>query len=177
MCSDYLYGRLTHQVLPVLRNDEVWQHPIVAPAFDADLRARLLEAADRVHDYTEELAQCPLATGHGDACPNNLLVRPDADDFTLIDFGFWRMLPIGFDLGQLLVGDVQIGRRSSDDLQERDEACLAAYVEGLRAEGRRRAGVPSYARAHALHLLIFTGLSTLPMEFLEAPNRLRSWCR
>ncbi len=59
----------------------------------------------------------------------------------LIDFGFWKLLPIGFDLGQLLVGDVQIGRRSSDDLQERDEACLAAYVAGLRAEGptcRRR---------------------------------------
>jgi hypothetical protein len=163
----YLYGRLTHQVLPVLRTEEVWQHPIVAPAFDAGLRARLIEAADRVHDYTEELAQCPIGTGHGDACPNNLLVVGDSPDFVLIDFGFWKPLPIGFDLGQLLVGDVQIGKRSSDDLRERDEACLAAYVEGLRAEG---SDVPlaDVARAHALHLLIFTGLSTLPMEFLEA---------
>jgi hypothetical protein len=164
---DYLFGRLTHQVLPVLRSEEVWQHPIVAPAFDADLRARLLEAADRVHAYTDELAQCPQATGHGDACPNNLMVRPDTDGFTLIDFGFWRMLPVGFDLGQLLVGDVQIGRRSSDDLQQRDEACLTAYVEGLRVEGD---GTPESVvrRAHALQFLIFTGLSILPMEFLEA---------
>ncbi len=164
----YLYGRLTHQVLPVLRDNEVWQHPIVAPAFDAGLRARLLEAADRIHDYTEELAQCPIATGHGDACPNNLLVVGDSPDFVLIDFGFWKPLPIGFDLGQLLVGDVQIGRRSSADLRERDEACLAAYVEGLRAEGSD-VPVADVARAHALHLLIFTGLSTLPMEFLDAP--------
>jgi hypothetical protein len=164
---DYLFGRLTHQVLPVLRSEGVWQHPIIAPAFDADLRARLLEAADRVPGYADELAQLPQATGHGDACPNNLLVRPDADGFTLIDFGFWRMLPIAFDLGQLLVGDVQIGRRSSDDLRPRDEACLAAYVEGLRAEGD---GTPESVvrRAHALQLLIFTGISMLPMEFLEA---------
>ncbi len=41
----YLYGRLTYQVLPVLRTEEVWEHPIVAAAFDADLRTRLLEAA------------------------------------------------------------------------------------------------------------------------------------
>jgi hypothetical protein len=166
--SDYLYGRLTHQVLPVLRNEEVWQHPIIAPAFDADLRSRLLDAADRVHDYAEELMRAPLATGHGDACPNNLLVRPDGDGFTLIDFGFWRALPVGFDLGQLLVGDVQIGRRSSDDLAERDETCLASYVEGLQAEG---SDVPEadVRRAHALQFLIFTGLSTIPMEFLDAP--------
>ena len=164
----YLFGRLTHQVLPLLRNDDVWEHPIVAPAFDAGLRDRLVEAADRVHDYTEELAQCPIGTGHGDACPNNLLVVADSPDFVMIDFGFWKPLPIGFDLGQLLVGDVQIGRRSSDDLRERDEASLAAYVEGLRAEG---SDVPESVvrRAHALHLLIFTGLSTLPVEFLDAP--------
>jgi hypothetical protein len=167
---DYLYGRLANQVLPVLRIDEVWQHPIVAPAFDDGLRTRLLAAADRVEEYVAELMALPLATGHGDACPNNLLVRPDHDGFVLIDFGFWKPLPIGYDLGQLLVGDVQIGRRSSDDLRERDEACLASYVEGLRAEG---SDVPSadVARAHALHLLIFTGLSAFPLEFLgEAPT-------
>ncbi len=132
---DYYFGRLANQVLPVLRADEVWQHPIIAPAFDAGLRTRLLEAADRAEGYVEELVALPLATAQGDACPNNLLVRAGDDGFVLIDFGFWKPLPIGYDLGQLLVGDVQIGRRSSDDLRERDEACLAAYVEGLRAEG------------------------------------------
>ncbi len=121
-----------------------------------------------MHDYTEELAQCPIGTGHGDACPNNLLVVGDSPGFVLIDFGFWKPLPIGFDLGQLLVGDVQIGKRSSDDLRERDEACLAAYVEGLHAEGSDLSPA-DVARAHALHLLIFTGLSTIPMEFLDAP--------
>ena len=31
----------------------------------------------------------PFATGHGDACPNNLLVRAHDDGFVLIDYGFW----------------------------------------------------------------------------------------
>jgi hypothetical protein len=163
----YLYGRLANQVLPVLRSDEVWQHPIIEPAFDPGLRARLLEAADRVEGYVEELMRLPSGTGHGDACPNNLLVvDPASPDFVLIDFGFWQPQPVGFDLSQLLVGDVQIGRRSTDDLRQRDEACLAAYVEGLRAEGSTVSDA-DVRRAHALQLLIFTGLSTLPMEHLE----------
>jgi hypothetical protein len=168
--THYLHGRLSAQVLPVLRSEEVWEHPIIAPAFDAALRRRLLDAVDRAGDYVDELMRFPLATGHGDACPNNLLVRAGSEDFVLIDFGFWRMLPIGFDLSQLLVGDVQIGKRSTDDLRERDEACLAAYVDGLRDEG---CDVPisDVRRAHALQFLIFTGLSTLPTECLaDAPT-------
>lgn len=167
---DYLDGRLSAQVFPALRSDEVWRHPIVAPAFDDGLRRRLLDAVDHAGDYVAELNGFPLATGHGDACPNNLLVRGGSEDFVLIDFGFWRLLPIGFDLGQLLVGDVQIGRRGPEDLRDRDDACLTAYVDGLRAEG---CDVPmsDVRRAHALQLLIFTGLSALPLELLgDAPT-------
>lgn len=165
---EYLHGRLVNQVLPVLRSDEVWHHPVIAPAFDAELRGRLLAAADRAPEDVEELRRMPQGTGHGDACPNNLLVRPDTDGFTLIDFGFWQSLPLAFDLGQLLVGDVQIGKRPGDDLQERDEACLAAYVRGLREEGENLPEA-DVRRAHALQLQIFTGLSILPFEFLGAP--------
>jgi hypothetical protein len=166
--SRYLAGRLTHQVLPMLRSG-IWEHPMIAASFDNDLRQRLLAAADEVEAHVVELRSFPLTTGHGDACPNNMLVRPDADDdFTLIDFGFWHELPIGFDLGQLLVGDVQIGRRGSDDLAERDELWLASYVAGLSAAGMN-VPLSDVRRAHALHLLIFTGLSSLPFEHLECP--------
>ena len=47
------------QVLPALRDDGVWQHPLVAGAFDDELRGRLLEAADRAPAYVEELDARP----------------------------------------------------------------------------------------------------------------------
>ena len=53
----------------------------------------------------------------------------------LIDFGYWGAAPVGFDLQCLLVGDVQIGKRSASTLAEVDETIIPAYVEGLRAEG------------------------------------------
>ncbi|MBM7520141.1 phosphotransferase [Nocardioides nitrophenolicus] len=161
----YVDGRLGHQVLPILGAEDVWRHPLVAGAF-ADLRPRLLAAVDDLSRLTAELLAQPELVGHGDACPNNLLVRPDRDGFTLIDFGFFMALPVGFDLGQLLVGDVQIGRRAAHDLAERDATCLAAYVDGLAAEGVDL-DLGAVRRAHALQLLIFSGLSAIPFEVLE----------
>ena len=161
----YVDGRLGHQVLPILGDDGVWRHPLVADAF-AELRPRMLAAVDALPRLTDELLAQPELVGHGDACPNNLLVRPDRDGFTMIDFGFFMALPVGFDLGQLLVGDVQTGRRDASDLAERDEACLSAYVDGLAAEGLDL-GIDTVRRAHAVHLLIFSGLSAIPFEVLE----------
>lgn len=161
----YLHGRVESQVLPVLRSPDVWRHPLVAGAFDATLRARLLDAADRAGDITDELAALPVVTGHGDACPSNLLVGPSEPGFVLIDFGFWNRLPIGYDLGQLLVGDVQGGHRSATDLAAIDTACVPAYVEGLSAEGHE-VDERVVRRAHALQLVLFVGLSALPFEHL-----------
>jgi hypothetical protein len=163
----YYDGRLSMAVLPVLRDDSVWQHPLVAGAFDEGLRARLLEAADRSAEYAEELSSRPIVAAHGDACPNNLLARADSDDFVLIDYGFWGPGPIGYDLSQLLVGDVQIGRRSSADLAQVEDAIFAGYMAGLRDE---ECWIPDdvVRRSHALQLLIFTGLSALPFDLLDA---------
>lgn len=166
--ATYVGGRLEHQVFPMLRTDPLWEHPLIAGAFDPGLRERLLAVADRIWDYAHELMALPTATGHGDACPGNLLVREGQDGFTLIDFGFWLELPIGFDLGQLLVGDVQIGARSSADLAERGEACLLAYLAGLRAEGFEIDETTLW-RAHALQLLLFTGVSAFPWDHVHEP--------
>jgi Ser/Thr protein kinase RdoA (MazF antagonist) len=167
---DYLEGRLRIQVFPMLRDEGIWHHPLVAGAFDPALRSRLLAAADRADEYVEELSALPFASSHGDACPNNLLVRPGDDGFVLIDYGFWAREPIGFDLAQLLVGDIQVGKRSSADLAELEDACVAAYVEGMRAEGST-IDASVVRRAHALQLLVFTGYSTLPWEHLgEEPT-------
>ncbi|QKE84193.1 phosphotransferase [Arthrobacter sp. NEB 688] len=162
---DYLGGRLGHQVLPMLRDDGVWRHPLVAETFDEDLRARLLDAAGRASALVEEAMALPHLPAHGDACPNNLLHVRGVEGFVLVDYGYWMPMPAGADLGQLLVGDVQLGRAPAGDLAARDAAHRAAYVSGLRDEG---CDVPAelVARGHAVHHLLLTGLSSLPWEHL-----------
>ena len=161
----YVAGRVEHQVKPVLLDDGVWQHPLVAAYFDDELRARVLSTLLDAPALAAELASYPVLTAHGDACPNNLLPGRGHDDLVLIDFQFWNALPVGFDLGQLLVGDVQIGRGRADTLAETEAAIVPAYVEGLRAEG---CDLPLAAvrRAHALQLAIFSGISAVPFDLL-----------
>ena len=162
----YAHGRVTHQVLPALRSNELWAHPLVAGAFSPELRARLLRAAGSLPRLVDELEAAPLGTAHGDACPRNLLVvRGAPGDFVLIDFGFWSRAPLGFDLSQLMLGELQLGQRPSSELAELEEACLGAYVRGLRDEGCS-VPVETVRRAHALLMLLFWGLSAVPVEVL-----------
>ena len=162
----YTSGRLRVQVVPMLMTDEIWQHPLCS-AFDSELRERMRAAASRAEQLAAEGDALPRLTSHGDACPNNLL-DDGSGDVVLIDFGFWGAAPVGFDLQCLLVGDVQIGKRSASTLAETDETIIPAYVEGLRAEG---CDIPEAVvrRAHAIRSLLMTGLSTVPVDLFEAP--------
>ena len=164
---DYVDGRLRGQVLPIVASD-IWEHPLVAGAFDAELRDRVRDAAGRASAYADELAAFPVLTGHGDASPNNLLPGPDPDSFVLIDYGFWQALPLGYDISQLVVGQVQLGERDCDDLAELDAACVSAYTAGLAAEGLA-VGESAVRRAHALQLQLFSGVSAVPFELLDRP--------
>jgi hypothetical protein len=163
----YAQGRLRHQLLPALRDDGLWHHPLLAGPFTPELRERTMAAFGRLDDIVDELESVPVMTLHGDATTRNLLVRGNGSGFTLIDFGFWSEGPVGFDLGQLLVGEVQTGERPADGLPELEQVCVPAYVEGLRAEG---CDVPLHTvqRAHALQSLLFSGLSAVPLELLGA---------
>lgn len=163
----YAEGRVAQQLVPALRSDDVWSHPLIAAAYDERLRAEITAAADDLGSIVDELEAMPTGTLHGDACTRNLLVDRTSDDLALIDYGFWGDGPLGFDLGQLLIGEVQTGERPAASLAELEEVCLPAYVEGLRAEG---CDVPLEVvrRAHALQLLMFCGLSSLPLEQLGA---------
>ena len=151
----------------MLMTDEIWQHPLCA-AFDDELRGQLRAAASDAMALAAEADALPFLLSHGDACPNNLLAGAQDDDLVMIDFGFWGGAPVGFDLSQLLVGDIQIGKRGTDDLAELDDAIVAAYVAGLRAEGCE---IPEeqIRRGHALCLLIMTGLSAAPFDLFEGP--------
>ena len=145
----------------------------IAAAFDDELRDRLRGAASEVPAYVEEVLSLPHLPAHGDACPNNLLATARYDGFTLIDYGFWMPMPAGADLSQLLIGDVQIGKRRAGDLTTRDDAHITHYVRGLLDEG---CDVPEEVvrRGHALHMLLMSGLSTVPTELLDRPPSPRS---
>lgn len=164
--ESYARGRLEVDVLPMLMGDEVWEHPLCS-AFDDALRERLRTMAAQHVELAREGDALPSLTSHGDACPNNLLAGP-GDDLVMIDFGFWGAAPVGFDLQTLLVGDVQIGKRSAETLAEVDEAIIPAYVEGLRAEGCDIAE-DVVRRAHAIRSLLMTGLSTVPVDLFDRP--------
>ena len=166
----FVQGRLAHTVMPGLFDDATWEHGLVAPYF-GDLRARLTVVANHVDALAEEFARLPHRTSHGDACPNNLLRHPSGAGFTLIDFGFWRPQPVGFDLSQLLVGDIQIGRRDAGDLPDLAGACVRAYADGLAAEGHE-VDDAVLRRAHAVSLVLFNGLPSLPLEQVAELDRL-----
>jgi hypothetical protein len=162
----YAGGRLRHQVVPALRDPRLWDHPAIADAFDPELRARITAVLDAVPDLAEELSALPLGTAHGDATPRNLLrTRQAPDAFVLIDFTFLCEAPLGFDLSQLLLGEVQLGERSALELPDLAERCLTAYVDGLRDEGCD-ASPDDVRRAQALVMLLFVGLSAAPVEVL-----------
>jgi hypothetical protein len=157
---------LAHNVLPDLRDDDVWRRPPVADAFDADLRARMLAAVGALPRLLDELDSFPTATAHGDACTRNLLGTGEAG-FVLIDFGFWGTDPVGFDLGQLLLGEVHAGERPARTLPELEQVCVPAYAEGLRDEGST-VTVEQVRRCHALLLTIYYAIPALPFEHRNA---------
>ncbi len=157
---------LAHNVIPDLRDDDFWRRPLVAGAFDADLRARMLAAVDALPRLLDELDSFPLATAHGDACTRNLLGTGDAE-FTMIDFGFWGTDPVGFDLGQLLLGEVHNGERPARTLPDLERACVPAYVDGLRDEGSA-VTFEQVQRCHALLLTIYYAIPAMPFEHRAA---------
>jgi hypothetical protein len=165
---------LAHVALPALTRDDVWAHPLVRGVFDARLRRRLLAAADALPALLDELDDAPAATAHGDACTANLLAAGDRDALVMVDLGFCGQAPLGTDLGQLILGEVQAGQRQPADLPGLEAACLPAYVAGLHAEGGT-ASLAQVRRTHAALLTVFSALPSIPIEHLhdEPTPRLR----
>ncbi len=161
----FVAGRLAHTVLPGLADEATWRHPAMIEHF-GDLRPDLEAVVAGLDRLADEFAAARHLTAHGDACPNNLLRRDGDAGFTLIDFGFWRPQPVGFDLSQLLVGDIQVGRQDVGDLPARAAACVEAYAAGLADEGLA-VPIEEVRRGHAVSLMLFNGLPSLPLEMLQ----------
>ena len=92
--------------------------------------------SSRSRSLLSEMDDLPSSLPHGDAAPVNLL-RPvgEPDTLVAIDWAFGCQLPLGFDLGQLLVGEAEGGRVDPGDLAALLDVILPAYADGLRDEG------------------------------------------
>lgn len=65
------------------------------------------------------------------------------------------------------MGDVQLSRQGASTLRATEKAIVPYYVKGLRAEGSEITA-DEVRRAHAIQLMLYTGLSTLPFEHFDS---------
>ncbi len=180
-------GRTASSDIPAIRDPESWRHPAMAMVLSADraLREDLQRLADAAPAMIDELEALPSALAHGDACPQNLLAEPGrAGDFVLIDWGFTALAPVGYDLGQLLVGRAERGKLDIAELGALHDIVLDAYRRGLSDEGQepRRRRRPTRLRrrdAPALRVHrtpVYGAPSPVRRGIASAPHRARSIC-
>ena len=147
----------------MLMSDEIWQHPLCA-AFDGELRDRLRAAAGRRAGAGRRGRRAARPAQPRRRLPQQPAGRRADDELVMIDFGFWGGAPVG------LRPHPAPGRRRADRQArrrrprrarrgDRDGVRRGAARRGLRRSPRRRS-----AAAHALCLLLMTGLSTAALR-------------
>jgi hypothetical protein len=160
-------SRLRVAELPALADDRTWEHPLLAP--HTALRADLNRLAGHLPAVVERLAALPQVLMHGDFSPQNLLVpahRPD--EFVVIDWSMGGLAAAGDDLGQLLVGLAHAGMLAVGELPALHGTLLAAYADGLAAEGL---AVSEADLRYGFDggLLLRSAFTALPLERLGEP--------
>lgn len=170
----YVEHRILRGMVPTLRDGSIWRHPVLSKALaelgDSDLPADMVRLADRLPALLDLLDELPQTFAHGDASPQNVLIPLDDEESrVVIDWGFATPAPVGFDLGQLLVGLVNDRICAVELLPGIFDAILPSYHEGLGEEGYHvelesvRTGFVGAAVAR-------TGLVALPFELLDRPG-------
>jgi hypothetical protein len=155
----------------LVADDAAWAHPVVRDHVDPSLRADLSRALDRLPGLLAEMATLPSSLPHGDAAPVNLLrPRGEADSYVAVDWAFGCQLPLGHDLGQLLVGDAERGRMDPARLSALlDDVLVPAYVDGLGAEGLALDAAVVRRGAVCSSLGPRTLFGAFPFELVEGP--------
>jgi Phosphotransferase enzyme family len=167
----YASTRIFRAAEPALREGAFWRHPVVAAALtrvgDPRLPAEMSALAERVPAILDMLDALPQTHAHGDASPQNLL-RPRGESGTLvvIDWAFGDVQPVGFDLGQLLVGLAHAGQTEPGELAAIDAAIFPAYLDGLADEDYEVD--PGLVRLGYLgSLAVRSALCAIPLELLS----------
>jgi hypothetical protein len=159
----------TSEFAGLLDDHAVWSRPLVADVVDAGYRDDLRRATATVPRLLSEMDDLPSSLPHGDAAPVNLL-RSVGDRGTIVavDWAFTCQLPLGFDLGQLLVGEVERGRMQPELLPRLRDAVLPAYAEGLATEGLD-VSVETVRRGMVTSLATRTLGGAFPLELTDGP--------
>jgi hypothetical protein len=152
-----------------LRDDTLWQHPLLGTALALDVRTELLELAPRIPAILDMLDRCPQALPHGDASPQNLLVpRGESNTLVAIDIAFQCSLAFGYDLGQLLVGLAHAGELAPSALPDIHEALVPAFVEGTARTGHSVAA-DDVRRGYIGSLIVRSAFTSIPFDRLADP--------
>lgn len=166
----YVDNRVNRWALPMLANDDLWRHPVVMDTVEQALRADLRRIAGALPAILDRLDALPQAVPHGDASPQNLLVPAAApNEFVAIDISFQGRLAVGFDLGQLLVGLVHAGQMPAADLPAVHDVLVPSFAAGMKDHGAD-VSPEDIAYGYAGSLVVRAGLTSLPMELLDAPS-------
>jgi hypothetical protein len=167
----YASRRVFGGLLPVLQSGQAWQHPLLREALrlagDQQLPADMVALGARLPQVLDMLDDLPQTYAHGDASPQNLLLTADEPGtIVVIDWGFGTLLPVGFDLGQLLVGLAHAGQTDPAAIPAIDAEIFPAYLAGLAAEDYQVD--PAQVRAGYLgSLAARSALCAIPFEGLE----------
>jgi Phosphotransferase enzyme family len=170
----YTQTRVMRGMLPMLRHGSLWRDPAIAGALrqagDPGLPDAMLALAARLPRILDMLDALPQTHAHGDASPQNLLLPADEPGtVVVIDWGFGTLLPIGFDLGQLLTGLAQAGQADPAELPGIDAVIFPSYLDGLAVEDY-------HAREHEVRAGYIGGMAArsalvaLPFELLGGPG-------
>ena len=171
--------------VPKLRDPANWRAAPVAETLaevgDVDLPVELSCLADRVPSLLDLLDGLPQTYAHGDASPQNLLIpRDDRTTRVVIDWGLEKPLPVGFDLGQLLIGLAHADELPAEAMPAIARAIVPAYRDGLLAEDCsldeetvRQGFVGSLICRSALSAIPFPSPGQQPVSHQTMLNRLR----
>ncbi|MEP9391317.1 phosphotransferase [Gordonia sp. VNK1] len=176
----YWQIKLCGMYLAAFDEGSVWSHPALLRTVTPALRRRLDAFIEQVPTLLTEIESLPLLVAHGDACPNNILRSVDGSGFIVIDWAFFGRNRVGFDLSQLVISEIDLGRMPGARLGELQDLCLPAYRAGL-ADGGVRITLPDLTRAHRIQLALAAAVASIPVERLTpdavADPALEEYCR
>jgi hypothetical protein len=162
--TSYLRDNLLGWSGPLLRSDDLWQHPLFRLPAVADLREDLTALSSRVDALFARLDALPEVLCHGDATPMNLLrPRSRPTDLVAVDWGTATPAPVGFDVVPLVFGRAEAGTGPATEVPGLLDIAVPAYRDGLAAEGT---DVPleTVRTAVVLAALLRYPSSSLPLE-------------
>jgi hypothetical protein len=172
--GDFLTGYRDEQLgawaVPWLLDDGTWASPVFGLPEVAALRPEVCDLAGRVTDLHARLAPIRVLPAHGDATPMNVL-RPRArpDEFVLVDWGTSTPGPAGFDLLPLVFGRAEAGLGLPEEVPGLLDVALAAYREGMAAEGLDVPAADLEAAVLTAALLRYP-CTTMPLTLLFEPD-------